>query len=460
MSIALVGIVLAAVMAAAFLLGMRTGVSVLILIRPLCDRIFDSGRFDEAVHGISSGALINIVVICVMLCNLVRIWRCVPFKLMTMWLPFLLMAFVAVTYSPVQFDGFRKFLTYVTFSGVFMFSFIVVKSERDVLFFLKLVIFSSVLPALYGLFQTVSGIDWFLDSRVQSTFSHPNIFAFYILAIIATIFFLLATDRGRMSEHLRVILNVYLVPLVALLIMTKTRSAWVGCFILFLVYGLVYDKRALLLVLAAPVLALAIPAVSDRLMDLASGNDYNGVVGGVNVNSYTWRQILWGNSFTYIWQQPILGYGLDSFHFYSPLFFPLEPRGTFAHNVYVQLLFETGFVGLFSFFWIFWQNFAWLFRYWRFDRRGSTMAAGIMGTYLIVCFSDNVLEYLSFNWCFWFSFGLILTQLGSYRFRARNSGRRRTFWRRSKTEGAASFPGAIQASSENLNSQAQRTVRI
>ena len=39
---------------------------------------------------------------------------------------------------------------------------------------------------------------------------------------------------------------VYLIPLlVLLLVMTKTRSAWLGCLILFLAFGLVQDKRVL-----------------------------------------------------------------------------------------------------------------------------------------------------------------------------------------------------------------------
>ena len=246
-----------------------------------------------------------------MLLYVSQIWRDLPSGLRMLWLPFPLITFVAALCSPVQVDALRKFVTYLTFAAMFMFSFMVAKSERDILHYLKLIVLSSILPVFYGLFQTVSGIDWYMDSRIESTFSHPNIFAFYILAIIGTIFFLLATDRGRMSGRLRIIISAYLIPLIALLIMTKTRSAWVGCLMLFFVYGLIYDKRALILVLAAPMLALTVPAISDRIVDLATRNDYIGGTAGANINAYAWRLLLWGNAFAYIWQRPLFGFRVE-----------------------------------------------------------------------------------------------------------------------------------------------------
>jgi O-antigen ligase len=125
--------------------------------------------------------------------------------------------------------------------------------------------------------------------------------------------------------------------------------------------------------------------------------------------------ILWESSFTYIWQRPIFGYGLDSFPFYSPAFFPLErTMGFNAHNVYIQVIFEMGFVGLIGFVLIFCRSFGWLARFWRFDRRGVSVAAAVMVVYLIGCYSDNVLEYLTFDWCFWLFFGLVFAQLSQY----------------------------------------------
>ena len=100
MALMLVGLLPTIAIVVAFLLGLRRGVSALILIRPICDRLFDAGRFDVAGHAISYGAIINIVVIGVLLINMGNLRRRVPPSLVIMWLPFLLIALTAVLYSP------------------------------------------------------------------------------------------------------------------------------------------------------------------------------------------------------------------------------------------------------------------------------------------------------------------------------------------------------------------------
>ena len=152
----------------------------------------------------------------------------------------------------------------------------------------------------------------------------------------------------------------------------------------------------------------------DRLTDLAAGNQYVGWV--QNVNAYAWRKILWEKAFAFILQRPLFGYGLYSFPYYSPTFFPLEStRGVDAHNVYIQLLFETGLAGLAAYLWIFWRQFLLLLRHWSFDRRGLTMVAALLSVFLITCYSDNLLEYVSYGWCYWFTFGLIFADLARHR---------------------------------------------
>jgi O-antigen ligase len=412
MAIKLINLLLLASVLAPFLLGFRQGVASLIIMRPLCDRFFDAERVGIAGHQLSYGAIINMAVIGLTVLNWQRIRMDIPPKLRNVWLPFVLVSLVATLYSPTHIDALRKSLTYFSFSSLFMFSFVIVSLERDASRFLKLIILSSVLPVAYGLFQGLSGIDRFLDSsRVASTFSHPNIFAFYIVSTLGTILFVLCTQRVHITPKLRFILHIYIVPLLVALVMTKTRSAWLGAMILLLVYALIYDGRILIFGLSIPIVVLLVPAVHDRIMALMTGNEYSGWV--TRLNSYAWREFLWQHSYPYIWKRPIFGYGTDSFLFYSKEFFPLG--ATEAHNVYIQILFEAGIVGLIAFGWIYLRSAAWLFSHWRFDKRGISMAFAILGTYLLVCYSDNMLAYLSFDWCFWFSFGLMVAQIGLLR---------------------------------------------
>ena len=410
----LASFLLTSVVLTAFVGGMRRGIAAVILVRPLCDRIFEQARFDVAGHDLSYGAVFNLIVIGAMLLSLQRVDNRIQITLERAWIPFLLLALAAVLYSPVEVNAFRKFLTYVSYMAMFMLPFALVKTRGGAEWLFKLIIGSSVLPVLYGLFEFVTGKDWYQGGRIESTFTHPNIFAFYLLTTVGIILSLLSTNRVQLTDRARNVLSCYLLPLLVLLVMTKTRSAWAGCLFLFVVYGVVQDKRVLALSLVLPVLMLAVPGVWDRLTALSSGNAYVGWV--QNVNPYAWRQILWTKAFPLILQRPLFGYGLYSFPYYSPTFFPLEStRGVDAHNVYIQLLFETGLMGLCAFLWIFWRQFTRLLRYWRFDRRGVTMVAAMLGVYLITCYSDNLLEYVSYGWCYWFTAGLIFADFSQYR---------------------------------------------
>jgi len=405
--------VLAAVICGSFFFGLRSGVTALLMIRPLCDRIFENARFEVAGSDISCGAILNALVIGVMLINLQRVNRKMQVALERAWLPFLLLMLAASFYSPVELDAFRKFATYVSYMAMFVLPFVMIKTEGDVQYFLKIVILSSVGPVIYALFQLLSGFDWYQDARIEGTFTHPNIFAFYILTTIGTILCLLASGNNLLTRKARKILGLYLLPLIIVLVATKTRSAWAGCLFLFLVYGLVADKRVLVLTFILPIFALAIPSVNERIQGLLTGTHYVGWV--QDVNAYAWREILWGKALTLIMQKPVFGYGLYSFPYYSPTFFPLETwRGVDAHNVYIQLLFETGLAGLFAYLWIFSQKFVWLFRYWRVDKARLTMTAAMISVYVITGYSDNLLEYVSYGWCYWFTVGLIYSDLAQY----------------------------------------------
>ena len=85
-----------------------------------------------------------------------------------------------------------------------------------------------------------------------------------------------------------------------------------------------------------------------------------------------------------------------------------------AHNVYVELLFETGILGLIAYLGIFLQLLAGFYLKIRARQDLSAECAVVFSFligYLSVCFSDNMLDYVAFNWYFFFFLGLAARSL-------------------------------------------------
>src|SRR5262249_29767045 len=156
-------------------------------------------------------------------------------------------------------------------------------------------------------------------------------------------------------------------------------------------------------------LLIFVPGVEERLLDLQTGwLDY----GYARLNSYAWRKILWQSALDWLMENPseylVLGYGLGSFEHYLPMFFPragVERVG--AHNVFLQIFFEMGILGLLAFLCLFVALFSKLKIGYSFDKGGAMILMGLALAQLAASYSDNMLDYLAYQWYFWFIMGVV-----------------------------------------------------
>jgi len=389
------------------LLYSRIWLLLLILLFRSCGDIFlESTKFSIGAMQIGVGGLINVFVILIALLLMVEKPAILPKKMLSMWGPFLILALLGIVIAPVKGDAIRLYLALISYFAIFISAFYFVRSRDDFKRCVRLVLWSSVLPALYALFDIAlhGGVTGPNGARLQSTFSHPNIFAFYLTLVISLGLYLLKSEAATLSNRNRLILAGYTFLLLALLMLTQTRSAWIACFLMFCAYGLFFQRRYLLYLVALPLLALLIPSVRDRVLDLEAGNQ---VVQYAKLNSFAWRVYLWESGFK--WMRPahyLLGYGLDSFQHFSPIFFPLAGKTHFnAHNIYVQWIFELGAFGFLAYLWLY-GRLLWILRKMLpKDKLGGFIMISLVIQYLMVSFSDNMASYLVFNWYFWFVAG-------------------------------------------------------
>jgi O-antigen ligase len=378
----------------------------ILLLRAFCDVFFDATRISMGSIQIGVGFLVNIFVILIALLLVAERPALLPKKMFMLWVPFLLCGLCGVVLAPAIADALRAYLAQLSYCAVFVCAFYLVRTPDDFKRCIRIVLVSSVLPLLYALVDIAvkGGVSGPNGARLQSTFAHPNIFAFYLTLVIGLGFYVIKSGTYALAQRQRAGLGAYLLLLLAMLALTQTRSAWIACGAMFCGYALLFERRYLVYMLGAALLALAIPDVRDRLLDLGAGNE---VKLYAKLNSFAWRLYIWESGLN--WMTPshyVLGYGIESFQFYSPTFFPLAGGTHFgAHSMYVQWLFELGALGLLACLWLYARVLWTVKRLVAVNRLGAFVLIVMLLQYLIVSASDNMAAYLTFNWYFWFVMG-------------------------------------------------------
>lgn len=385
------------------------------LTRSALDNIFSSIEFQVVGMTLTAGAILNLIVLglaaTILLHRRVSLF---PFKV---WLPFLLVAALSVTWSPDKGAAIRMLLVLFTYAAMFAIPFCMRAESRRTAWLLKATVYSSALPALVGVLEYF----FFLDDsgRIKSTFSHANVFAFYLTVIVGIIYFLLSSSTTQLTPFIRRMMIPYSGLLMGLIVLTETRAAWVGVVVILAGFAFFVDRRYLLGLLLLPSLLL-VPAVSSRLSDLGRGTEYTGQMKSEDdaVNSFAWRELMWESALADAADAPILGKGLASFGPNSVIFFPIVDQnqdygthGVGAHSAYVQALYETGILGFACYIGMYFALILRVLRRFGRDPRGGAMLLSIILAYMAANFSDNIFDYGGLNWYFWGFFGTVFAKI-------------------------------------------------
>jgi O-antigen ligase len=357
------------------------------------------------------GAIVNAVAIIVAFSLVARRPLTAPFAIFAIWGPLLLTALIATLRAPDFGAAARLALVILSYWSFFAIPFFIWREQRDLSRFLLLVIGSSIVPSLYALVDIAGGLSDWSDFRLQSTFPHANIYAFYLVLMIGLALYVRSSRIVRVAARLRLLITLYIPFLLVLLMLTGTRSAWLAFGLMSFVYAIRIDRRFFAGLLLAPVLLAANPGVYERLTEVTNETAVDSLTQlneSTRLNSYAWRQVLWESAIPEILEKPVMGHGLETFKPATPSFFPLVgAQGIDGHNFYLQAAFEMGLIGLCAILWLL-GSVAWqILKGRRRDPTGVLIMLCILIGYALECYSDNMHFYLSFNWYFWFSMGTV-----------------------------------------------------
>jgi O-antigen ligase len=374
----------------------------LILIRAPIDPLLETIKLGP----VGVGAILNALVIVIAAACLSEQVKENRWSSFAIWSPivFVMMVSAARTAEPLY--GVRSFLSFLTNFAVFLAPSFLPRCRYDLHYSIKAIVISSIIPVTYAFFDLYHGGYANPEAeRISSTFPHPNIFAFYLVLVISLTFFSLKTTSKPFTSGSRIFLWVYLFVMVIELALTKTRTAWAVLFFTMILYGCLFEKKYLLYSIVLTLAAMLITPIQDRLLNLTDAKIFWNY--GFAANSYDWRQILWESAWN--WMSPsnmVFGNGLGSFLKFSPIFFPLSGGTEFgAHNIYLQLLFEEGAIGVASFIWLFAGLTLVIYRDMITEKLAAFIVLALLIQYLVAGYSDNMLDYLSFNWNLWFVCG-------------------------------------------------------
>jgi O-antigen ligase len=305
---------------------------------------------------------------------------------------------------------FTRLLSY--FSLFVLSSILFGRSEKDTKKLVVAYFLSFVIPLSIGFYQIVTHqgrtAEW-VESliglrRIYGTLSHPNAFSRLILFALLLIFNLLfITKKVRYK-----IVGCFVIGLLLLEVFhTYTRGTWLAIPLSFGIIGLVHYRKLLAIIpLFIAGVIFFVPTVLYRFSDIISV-------------AYRWK--VWTTILSYMGGIEFLfGKGLGSISAMIHTIFPI----TQAHNDYLRIIFDSGFVGFILYMSI---HLILLYRAIRLLRIPlSSFNVAIVLTFvsfssslLLVSFFDNIFRAIVIQWYYWTLAGVV-NQLYINHFKEKN----------------------------------------
>ena len=248
-----------------------------------------------------------------------------------------------------------------------LFYFVVVNSittrkQLDVI--LGLFVGVALIVSLYGIYQYLFAGTFasssFLDkemfqditTRVSGTFDNPNVMGEYLLLAIPIAFSYLFSQKGWLKK----VIALGVIGIMAVcLALTYSRGCYLGLVVCIGVFLLLINLKFILLFLAGIIaMPFVLPkSIMNRLTSIGNTED----------SSTSYRISIWKGAINMIkdyWYRPI-GQGTAAFNSIYPLYSYNGVGAEHTHNLFLQLLIETGIVGFITFIGLIFKFYQYLF---------------------------------------------------------------------------------------------------
>lgn len=210
---------------------------------------------------------------------------------------------------------------------------------------------SGLLVSLFGIYQQFFGNNlghaWLdeemfgdISVRVYSTLGNPNVLGEYLLLLIPVCG---AMIYGAKKWYAKLFYFAVMCCAGLCMIFTQSRGCWLGLILTAVIFALLIDKRLVLLGIVA---AMFLPSLlPDSIITRFTS------IGNMNDSSTSYRVYIWLGTLRllkdYWWNG--IGIGQEAFNKVYPYYSYNAISAPHAHNLYLQLITETGIAGLLTF---------------------------------------------------------------------------------------------------------------
>jgi len=269
---------------------------------------------------------------------------------------------ISVIFSQYPGVSFKGFLGKMLQAAFIYFNFIeCMNSRKRLRIFFTVFFVSCVLICTNGLFQHFTGKGFIHghihDGRMASSFRHANDLAAYLVIIVPVLFCLtglLGRKPKEKSEEgfvflykpvTRILVGILFIVTIICFALTYCRGAWIGFFLGTLFLGLKNRKIFIGFAVLISIFFLCFfqGLIKERGGDMVLKN-MNDVLGRNN------RLGFWQRAGAIIKDYPVFGSGVNTYSLVQQNY--TVGWGGYPHNSYIQMMAETGIVGIGAFLWM------------------------------------------------------------------------------------------------------------
>jgi len=388
------------------LLNYRLGFFLFLFLRPIIDfatdqKLFSIGNVTVNLLFVYGGLMLLFSLIVLT----VNFQELKERKLIWLWLLFIAWSLVSLTYSFDIISSVKELFRYLSIFFSFALGAILIKKSQDLTMLIKVIIFSSLIPALVALAQFFFGSGLMEGglNRLYGTMAHPNMLAFYLLLpITLSVFIFLTVKKNRIESYVYLAIAVFLS---FILIFTYTRGAYVALLLIFLLIGLLRFRKFLMAAgLGLLVLYIVALPFQERFNTIFQADPYG---------SISWRVGLYRDSFSYIMESPVIGQGVGLAETVISKNRDFRLGAAQPHNDYIRLALDGGVIGVTLYLILIITLFHELIKFYRQEDRARLKMLNVF--VLAFAFSlyamslgDNILNDTTLEWHFWALLGALL----------------------------------------------------